>query len=1048
MKRKALIILLALFIFSALMIFTSCSFLFPSEDGGKAPTIEKIEVIKATDDYFESKEYLFNKDCTNPLALDDGEEYYVVLHYDNPDKLPISYVKINGQKINNTDFAQGSNTSKTYIYYKVDDMADSEERSYVINSVFYVNGSSTTKMKWNSEITAEERVARVTVRPYFTLTLNYMDADRRMASSADSKKNTVESFDNVYYNAEMSYYTVTPDYSGESIVPTKAGSWVFAGWFTKPNGEGELVTADDHYYFWCNVTLYAHYERMYNVEIVELDEPVVYEYVSGNGALKTQEFTSGAVITNRDFSKNELTHNPTLDLTDTIVMETIDYTESVGPYGVAVYDVKVSSSEYPIVKIDNNAFGKFSTLTNVSVGQFVEEIGYCAFQACEALTTFNFHEDSVLKYIGDYAFESTEALGINPPFTLPSTVEYLGNFAFRYSGWSNTRNAGSASGGESVLRVKKDWKFIGYKCFFNTGFKSIVFEPGCYFEDQIDMEEGKALESNLGYKTIQKDKNLIGASLFACNKNLTNVQFLTDEDENNALNLIPDACFDLFSWTSSSAMIDYISFSEGLTYIGERAFFYQQKIPELKLPASLEEVDIDAFYENESVTVLTFGGNDSQLKILHSNCFGNLIVLDSCEITSTVFHKYGSGVFRGCNRMKCVIFSGITEIPVGYKEDEPGSDREVVVGHYQSDFLYATGEAGDTGNDDGTTYSSPLRVFCMQNIVDEFKEELKRGKEVHAGNTSSGTSAFSSSVFVHPLENLREYKYEHEGKEYQVTVAVQKIFKASNLKPTNTCIGYSLVYWSVRSEHVVLPTANKLDLDYEIREVAMYSLPTSVKTVRVPACYTRLEHDAFNGCTQLYEVKFDDINTLEYVGKYAFFGTKITEFTGGENLTVIGDYAFRRCTALRWVDLHNTAIVNKYDGRQKYTDQFKYEYELEDNDRDDKNCLGNGVFQGCSALTWIYLPENIAQLRTGTFEGCKLLTTVIIPAASISEETSATKNECFYEYNTPNSIYEASTVHNIQIYVTSTAQDSHNFIYQPQKPYMLITSDITTPPAN
>ena len=69
----------------------------------------------------------------------------------------------------------------------------------------------------------------------------------------------------------------------------------------------------------------------------------------------------------------------------------------------------------------------------------------------------------------------------------------------------------------------------------------------------------------------------------------------------------------------------------------------------------------------------------------------------------------------------------------------------------------------------------------------------------------------------------------YEGKEYQVTVAVQEIYKASNLKPTTTRLGYSLVYWSVRSENVILPTANDLDLPDEIREVAMYSLQRTVR---------------------------------------------------------------------------------------------------------------------------------------------------------------------------------------------------------------------------
>ena len=107
-----------------------------------------------------------------------------------------------------------------------------------------------------------------------------------------------------------------------------------------------------------------------------------------------------------------------------------------------------------------------------------------------------------------------------------------------------------------------------------------------------------------------------------------------------------------------------------------------------------------------------------------------------------------------------------------------------------------------------------------------------------------------------------------------------------------------------------------------------------------------------------------------------------------------------------------------------------------------------GAFQGCTALTWIYLPNGIQQLRTGTFESCKALVDVIIPSETISDETSTKSDECFYEYNTPASVFEASTMYNLQIYVNSSALNTHNAIFTPQKSYLLINEDITTPPAN
>lgn len=1043
MKRKLPLIALAVLFAALCAVLTSCSFIFGNkEDSDKVtPTIAAIEATKAKDGFETSREYLFNQNCNGSMAVDGGESYYIIVRYNNPSKFNVTKLKINGQTITEKDFDKTKSTKEaTYIKYTVDDAAATERLNYTVESAFYTDGTSSPRMRWSSNVADADKTITVSVKPMFTLTLDYQNADKRVAAMGDSTKNTVETKTGVYYNTQLNYSgVVTADFNGDSdyTMPVKPGGWIFVGWYTQPGGKGELVTADDTYFFWANITLYAHYERMFELEVVELETPIIYSYTQ-NGRNNDKSFTSGVVVKNKDFKNNEYTHYPVLTIPDTVTIENITVTEKENNAGLPSYIASVSATEYPVVKIGNEAFAAFSTLKTVTIGKFIEEIGYRAFGNCKKLSVFNFSQEAVLKYIGDYAFESTEALGISPAFTLPDTIEYLGNFAFRYSGWTNVRNKEStASGGESVLRVRANWKFIGYKCFFGTGFAEVVFDPGCHFEGQIDTETGGEIESSKGYTTIRKEENLIGASLFACCKRLNNVQLLVDPGEANGLNIIPDACFDLFSWTDSSVKIEHVTFSEGLTYIGERAFFYQENIRELKFPKSLQEIDVEAFYNARSVESIDFNGVESQLTTLHSSCFGNLVKIDSVEITSEVFSKYGSGVFRGCDRMKCVIFSNIKSIPTGYKSSDPESKKEVVVGHVQSDFLYATGEAGETGEVSGDvkmTYSSPLRVFCPSakirvsdggeekemTMVDAFKEELKRGKEVRGGGVSSGTSAFSSSVFVHPKELIKDYEYvdpTDASKKIKVTVAIQELYIVADKKMTTAKKGYSLVYWSERSKNIVLPTSNDLGIGQPVIEVAMYAIPSSVETLYVPSSYTRFEHDAFNACTRLNEITFENPDTLEYIGNYAFFGTALSSFTAGEGLKAIGDYAFRNCKLLKWVDLKQSPITNLYKGGTKKLDLAKYDYEVEDNDKDWNNYLGYGAFQGCTALQWVYLPDDIQRLCTATFDGCKALRTLIIPSKNVSTETDTKSDECFYQYNTPNTVFDSRTVHLLDIYV-------------------------------
>ena len=1090
MKKKLLVLCLIGVALLSMLFLTSCEQLtdllngnYGKKKDGEPPSIVGLETIKASKDYLKSEEYLYNSQGTNPMALTFSEDYYLVIHYSNESKYTVSSVMVTwrdstkaqpaSQKFERETFAEGSNETVTYIPFSVGDETQTRPGSivYTVTTILYVSGANTDKMGWGEDV---DHSITVNVRPSFKLTLNYMNEDLR--KGVESERQTEEK-SNVFYQTQMNTYIVSPDYKGTKVVPTKGGGWVFAGWYTEPFGQGRFIGEDDFYYFWSDTTLYAHYERMFDVELEEMSYEIEHEYRK-SGKDMTITFTTGAVLKNAGKNNQEsVRSNYLLDIPDTIVVE--KHTVIKGNRAsdnMPTYDAKITGTEYPVIRIDNNAFDQFNTIKQATMGKYVQEIGYRAFCECTDMETLSFSSGSTLKYIGDFAFQKTTVLGHSSPFTLPSTVEYLGMCAFRYSGWGITRNNGTSTAGESVLYIPATWKYIGYKCFFQTCFKTVVFRAGCHFDSQITDEEGDNNETARGSRTIRYGQNRIGAQLFACCYPLQRVFFECDAGEENGLNIIPDMCFSAKTWYNkvdqdrdgAFQCIDYISFAEGLTYIGKDAFTYQVKIPELCLPKTLEEVDNRAFYHCISVTNLNFEHvdqetinkegvkkaltNKSRLRVLKSNAFGNLYNIDVVYITSEYFALYGNGVFQGCQRLKCIIFNNIRSadsIPTGFKSSNAKfgysaangdviNDDEVMTGHEMSDFLFGTAESGEkeTGEDEfSITYSNPVRVFCATEYVNDLKKDMLIGKRLTAGNTSSGTKSYNSQVFVHSLDNLYEYKYTlSNGDEAVVSVAVQQIYKASGGKPTTTVLGYSLVYWSARSDEIRLPTHTDLNLTQgKIIELAAYALPTSVVRLYIPDTYERLEHDALNGCTALTEVVYEDINTLKYVGQYAFEGTGITSFVGGSALKVIGPYAFHRCASLIWVDLKESILlVNAYNGRETNgLSQYKYEYELDDYDYDLANCLGNSAFQECTALQWIWLPTNIQQIRSSTFWNCKSLKTIVIPTEHPSANKNANDDDCFYEYGQPNTVFKPEYLHQISFYVHSAATDIHQSILSP-----------------
>jgi len=1012
MKRKLLIVSAVVLAIAAVITLASCT-LFGGGETVVPPTVKDIEILKDTAGYTESKEYLYNKDKGTAMALYAGSDFLLSINYNNKKNYPISYVTVNNERIMAKQFEDGSSKTHTVIKLTVpEDAARGTELTYTIKNIFYNTGSETKRIKFEEGLNT---TFAVKVSPTYTLTLDKQNFDYR--AEVNKVKSDI-STSQVDFGVDMSTVGVMDkNYSEPDGLPEKAGGWVFEGWYTQPNGGGQLVNKNDTYYFWSNITLYAYFTRIFEYEIVTLDEPIVTENAT---------YRSGAVIT-----KDNSRQYPYMYINDTIVDEN-----------------GVTHIEYPVVKIANSAFMDVNSIREASLGKYVTEIGAYAFDNCNALEKFTFNKGSVLKYIGDYAFQDTKVMALSSAFTLPETVEYIGNFAFRNSGWRITNNNGI---NESVLHIKPQYKFIGAECFLGTGFNQVVFEPGCHFESQIGEAEASEIEKAGGWREIRPELNRIGAKLFANCPNLEQAEFLADNEESNALNIIPDKCFDANRY--SVKQLSVLKFAEGIEFIGNEAFNYQGKITVLIIPASVREIGKSAFYNCTSVSSLTFA-EGSKLKILHSRCFGNMQSIDRVEILSTEFEKYGNGPFEGCHRLKSIEFPNLRNsdmIPTGFERNE--NRDEVLAQHKYSDFLFGTYESGsaeiDPDNGQVTSgYSMPTRIFCDALVMEKLKQSILEAKATYTFkdgqvvNTIAGPSTFNNVVFVHDIKLIKTYVNPGtaQGEKAEVKIGLQEIYGGRNAS-NKTVIGYSIVYWSERSQNIVLPS--KIEgITKDITELAMYAIPTSVIHLTVPSNIVRFEHDALNGCSKLEEVRFENIDTLEYIGDYAFCGTNISSFQGGTSLRVIGEGAFKVCRSLKWVDLSASAIINETTAsgntnRDMYITQFKYDYELEDDDTliDHNNGMFDGAFQGCSNLEWVYLPKKLQQVNNALFWNCKRLRTLIIECDLKTRPgnpmfNKETDHEAFYVNSKPTTIFDSTAVGTtLTIYVNSDLIDVYQLLF-------------------
>ncbi len=1028
MKKKIAVSIVIIALVTCVMLtLTSCG-LFKKGGTVETPIIKAINLIKPVRDYEKSNEYQYNvvEKNNETMAVVAEDKFYVSLEYENKGGYAISYVTINNDKYMPSQFESTSTKQNTIIELSTQKSDVGSELTYTVKNVFFNTGSETKRMKVGEDTNT---TFHVVVSPSYQITLDYQNADKRTITTRPV--NTVASPQTVAFGASLSTIGLADaKYDEPTGRPTKDGGWVFEGWFTEPNGKGIQVFATDKYYFWSNITLYAHFSRLFEFKTVDLDEPLVHNYsgyVVENGETVLKQgsvtFTSGAIIT-----KKLVAMYPEVDVCETIVDEKITVDEATGKE-------IVTTIEYPVVEVGASAFEDDNGMTTLTVGKYVETINYRAFRNCNKLERVTFASDSRLKYIGDYAFNQTVSMGVgSASFTLPATVEYLGNFAFWDSGWRNTMNSGT---NESILHIKPTYKFIGVMCFKGTGFKEVVFDAGCKFDSQIDIAEGQDIVSVSGWKDIRSDLNRIGCEIFANCAQLDTLTFDCDTGESNALNIIPDKAFDAGNYYSA-VCLQNLKLNEGLEFIGREAFNYQQKITELEIPATVKEIGRAAFYNCDSVLQLTFA-TGSRLETLHANCFGNMTKIDRVEIISDVFRQFGNGPFRGCSRLKSIEFPNIfdkSNLPRGFSRDGEYGDEVISATHKYADLMYGTFQNVE-GEGDSGTYSIPTRVFCNGTVTEAFKQILKEGKATYVFDsetgevqrTLAGPSQFENVVFVHSLENImRDFEYA-DGR--FTDIAFQELYDANS----GRVIGLSIIYWSDRSTDIVLPTsaAGLAIGNNPVIELGMYALPTSVVRLTIPSNIVRIEHDALRDCTQLEDVVFEDVNTLEYVGDNAFLATAITKFEGGTSLKVIGYNAFRGCKSLRWVDLHTSPITNAYQGKRENIRQYKYEYEKTDKNgdktQDYRDTLYDGAFELCQNLSWIYLPTTLVQVSNNLFGGCSRLTTVIMPSKGVSKANVATDKGTFYANATPAAVFQSDAAAIMQVYVPASEIVTHETIY-------------------
>jgi hypothetical protein len=130
---------------------------------------------------------------------------------------------------------------------------------------------------------------------------------------------------------------------------------------------------------------------------------------------------------------------------------------------------------------------------------------------------------------------------------------------------------------------------------------------------------------------------------------------------------------------------------------------------------------------------------------------------------------------------------------------------------------------------------------------------------------------------------------------------------------------------------------------------------------------------------------YDIPNTVDSIGRWAFYSSKISEVSIPNTVTSIGNSAFFYCKNLKNVVLPNsiTFIDENAFGSSDITNI---------NIPNGVTYIGHSAFSYCTALTSIVIPETVTNIEENTFQHCTSLSEVFFPATLKTIGANAFRN--------------------------------------------------------
>lgn len=420
----------------------------------------------------------------------------------------------------------------------------------------------------------------------------------------------------------------------------------------------------------------------------------------------------------------------------------------------------------------------------------------------------------------------------------------------------------------------------------------------------------------------------------------------------------------LAPWVKNNNIYNYLEtvvISDGVTSIGEHAFYYCENLKNITIPSSVKSIGMGAFYSCKALIGITIPNGTESI---------------------------GEDAFKYCN--------GLKEVTV------PGSVKSIEEGAFSNCYYE------ETDDDYNITYSRGLEKVIIQYGVETIGGQAfymcKKLNTIELPDSvkSIGYWAFYDTGCYNDWEDSDDdvlYIGNHFISAYQGKST------PCNIKSETKTIADSAFFACGDLPNITIP-----DTVVSIGKHA-FDKCNSLKSITIPRSVTSIGNEAFYSCFDLANITVDPDNPA-YCSEsgilYSKEKTEIIRFPkekAGDSFAIpagvikIADGAFEDCRNLKsvtipdgMISIGNRAFENCYFATYK---NYKIVSEIgleEVTIPDSVTSIGDRAFLNCSKLTGITIPDGVMKIGESTLCNCRRLTSITIPNSVLIIDTDAFKD--------------------------------------------------------